>query len=437
MIARRTIYIASLVAIAAFLALFIFLSALSAQPPGEGPPGAPGGPGGGGGGGGLSYSETHADALLEKTYSEYLAEHGLPTQPVPQALLVDDKGEPVTRTDSAWHQLEKLYSRDAEAEAKPSEVPGRVGKVLLRDMQTQLAVIKKENVAMIRAAGAAAGGFTFKVGYPKYEPAGVTSAGATLRIGLIMRVNKSLSQNYGATVYRLLKPYDNYGADRVPFTFVTYQGGYYRPQTFMLHPTSVAIWNSIWATPTVVLVLKDVNGNLIASGSQSAGFTGNIPTLIAYPPEIRRTPAFAYLMPEDDKTFGGGKMNLDYTRGWYYEFTFSLSLENLARMDRASAGIVMPPSQIMLDAVSQAKTYEEILPALQPRLTAWVNEQVQAFGMPKPKPGAAPPPPVAGQEMPVAGAGAPPGGVQQLVPGGVGAGYALPPPVTAGAGVPL
>ena len=432
--ARRTIFIVSLVAIAAFLALFIFLSSLSAQGPGGGPPGggAPGG-GGGGGGGGLSYSETHADALLEKTYPEYLA--GRPPVPIPQALLVDDKGQPMKRTDSAWNEYEMLYAKTAEtAEVKAASAPGRVGKVLTQQMQLQLAVIKKENVAMIRAMGAAAGAFTFEVGYPQYDSTAVTPAGTTVRVGVIMRVKKSLSQNYGSTIYRLLKPYDNYGPGRVPFTFVTYQGGYYRPQSLMLHPTSVAVWNALWATPTVALVLKDVKGGVIVAANQSAGFNLNAPTLIAYPPEIRRTPAFAYLMPEADRLFNGGKMNLDYTRGWYYEFAFSLNMEDLARLDHAAAGIVMPPSKMMLESVAQAKYAQDIMPMLQPKLSAWMATQVQGFGMPKATPGASASVKPAGEET---ASGVPPA-AKSAATGAMGGGYnALPMPATAVGGIPL
>lgn len=427
--ARRAIYIVSLVLAAAFLALFIFLSALSAQPPGPPGAGGPPGMGGGGGGGPLSWSETPPDKLVAKTYDEYLMERGTPRQPLPGALLVDDKGQPIKRSPDGWAQLEKLYAKGAEVEIKPALTPGRVGSSISSQWRKQLGVIMNENKAIVRAVGAAENGFEFEVGAPTWDPRSVTSAGGTIRVGVIMRPKKSFQQNYGATIYRLLKPFDNFGDDRTRFTFVTYQGGYFNPPTVMLHPSSVALWDALWATPQVVLALQDAKGNAITTGSQNAGLTGNAPALIAYPPEIRRTPAFAYLMPEADKRFSGGRMSLDYAKGWYYEFQFQLTMEDLTRVDRAKAGIVMPPAKLMSEAAAKAQTPEEISPAVLAAANGWIAQQVSGFGFAKPPAGAAAP----GSP----GEFTPGGGVSGMIPGGAGGGYQLAPPVTAGTGIPL
>jgi len=406
-------------------------------------PGAPGMPGapGVGGGAALTWSETPADPRLTMTYPEYLQRRGLNPLPVPEALLREPDGTPKKRTDAAWAQLESVYAGMRRAEELGPPKPGRVGGVLWQQAQEQLAVTKKELMAVLRAATAAADGFTFEVGYPQYDPRAVTESGVTVRVGVLMHVKPSLQKSYGATIYRLLKPFDNYGVDRVPFTFVTYQGGYFHPHTFTLRPESVALWNTLWSSgASVVLALRDRNGGLVDAAITSAGFNGNAPTLIAYPPEVRRTPYFDYLMPNADRTFDGQRMGLDFSRGWYYEFTFNLSMDDLRRIDKASAAVLMPPYSVLSEAVSGAKTLDQILPDVQRTLTSWMEEKARQFGarggVAVPSAGAAAgaiPPPVPGGAP---GAGPPPPGIRQLAPGGVGPGYQTP-PVGLTAPVPL
>jgi hypothetical protein len=391
--------------------------------------GAPGMMGGGGAGGPLTWSETPPDPHFQMTYPEYLAASGQKAATMPAPLLTDSKGQPVERTQSGWDQLQQLYGQAGVAVVAPTSKRGKYGSQLYNEMQEQLAVIRKENLAVLKAFGAVSGGFTFKVGTPQYDRASVNSSGATLRVGVIMRVKPQLQKNYGALIYKYLKPYDNYGDGRVPFQFVTYQGGYYRPVTLMLHPSSVALWNALWSAPAVALVLQDARGTAITTSNVTAGFSGTEPTLIAYPPEIQRTPAFAYLFPEADRAWNGGRMNLDYAKGWYYEFQFQLTMEDLVRVDKAKAGLIVPSAKLLLSWVAGATTPEQVLPMLQPQLQKWMSEQVTGFGFPP-----APAPPASGAGSPGAFTPQSSGtsGVKSLVPGGVGAGYALPPPVTGG-----
>lgn len=408
-------------------------------PSAPGMPGMPGAPGMGGGTA-LTWSETPADPRLTMTYPEYLQRRGLNPLPVPEGLLREPDGTPKKRTDAAWAQLESVYAGVRRPEELGPPKPGRVGGALWRQAQEQLAVTKKEMMAVLRAATAAAGGFTFEIGYPQYDPRAVTESGVTVRVGVLMHVKPSLQKSYGATIYRLLKPFDNYGVDRVPFTFVTYQGGYFHPHTFTLRPESVNLWNTLWSTgASVVLALRDSNGQLIEAGITNAGFSGNAPTLIAYPPEVRRTPYFDYLMPNADRTFDGRRMGLDFSRGWYYEFTFNLSMDELRRIDKASATVLMPPYSVLAEAVSGAKTLDQILPDVQRELMSWMDEKARQLGAqgapaaagPAGGPGGAIPPPVPGGAP---GAPPPPPGPGMVPP--VGPGYQTP-PVGLTAPVPL
>lgn len=365
--------------------------------------------------------------MLVMTYAEFLARRGLRPSPIPEGLLVDEKGLPKSRTDAEWAQLDSLYAGSVIKEEAPK--PGRTGSALLKEVQQQLAVIKKENLAMARAFAAAADGFTFEVGYPQYDRAAVNAQNLAVRVGVLMHVKPSLQKSYGATIYRLLKPYDNYGTDRQPFTFVTYQGGYFHPATFTLHPTSIALWNALWATPQVALVLQDSRGKPVegASGTANAGFSGNAPALIAYPPEIRRTPYFDFVMPSANRDFTGSRhIQVDFARGWYYEFNFTLDLEKLALLDRASATLVMPPANVLAAAISQARTPAEIQSLVNAAVSDWVAKTGADFLAGRGT-GTAATAGVSGTASEAAPrAGAPPPGIRELAPGGAGPGYSVP-----------
>ena len=200
-----------------------------------------------------------------------------------------------------------------------------------------------------------------------------------------------------------------------------------------------------WArTGLVRPELKDAQGNIIDADVTDAGFNANLPTLIAYPPEVRRTPAFGYLMPNDDRTFDGrSRLGLDYARGWYFDFAFTLPRDELRKLDRASAFMITPPQARLVSALMQANTAAEMQTSYETAFSTWLQEssekrfgkgskpanQMQgilgtgraggppgAGGAPSGGPGGPPLPP-----------GAPPPGVNQLAPGGAGPGPPPPP----------
>ncbi|HEY3398815.1 MAG TPA: hypothetical protein VGM19_14265 [Armatimonadota bacterium] len=357
---------------------------------------------GAGGGGPLAWSETTADPNLIMTYPEFLAKKRLPAALIPPGLLNDDKGQPLKRTAAGWWQVHQLYMGASKGGELKPVAPGRTGIDLLGRVQKQLAVIKKENEAVRKAYGLAKGGFSFEIGYPQFSAASVTAEGADVTVEVVMRVNKSLQTSYGAKLYRLLKPYDNFGTERQPFTFVTYQGGYFHPQTFTMHPSSIAMWADLWSQCQVELTLKDRNGNPVAVATPvPAGFGPNAPTLIAYPPELRRVPNFGYLMPEQDRDFSGTRrLGVDYTRGWWYQFTFHLSREDMAKLHSASAKLVM--AEVAPAAAGTAQTR----PFATGAGTFGPGSSAAEGGAPR--------------------AGTPPPSIRQMAPIGAGAGYSVP-----------
>jgi hypothetical protein len=121
-------------------------------------------------------------------------------------------------------------------------------------------------------------------------------------------------------------------------------------------------------------------------------------------------------------------MNLDFAKGWYYEFPFQISMEDVRRVQKPKAGLILPNTKLLLSWVAGAIQPEQILPMLQPPLTKWMSEQVTGFGFP-PVAAATPSGGSPGSFTPQSSGTS---GVKSLVPGGVGAGYALPPPVTGG-----
>ena len=313
-----------------------------------GMPGMGGQPGMGGaaGSGGQSWSETPGPPELSTSYEQFLANKGLPRAPIPPGLLKDASGQPVQRTENAWGQLHDVYAgAKAGVGAGAAAGAGGTGSKLLRQMQTQLAVIRKENAAVEKSYKTIKNGFWFEVGYPQYNPAAVSEAGVTVTVGVIMHVKPSLQQSLGSTLARALKPYDNYGTDRQPFVLYTYQGGFFHPQTYTLHPSTMSLWQSLWGATQLQLKLKDRNGQSVVASSPTTINLGDPTAVVMYPPEIRRTPYFAYVMPTEDLDFTGSrKLNLDFSRGWYYQFSFPMSLEDIARLHKASVELLLSSS---------------------------------------------------------------------------------------------
>ena len=75
-------------------------------------------------------------------------------------------------------------------------------------------------------------------------------------------------------------------------------------------------------------------------GQQAAGLGGDICSKLLYPDELNYAPMHETIIPPRDYTFEGGKLNLDYKKGWYYNFSFTVPLAQLAGLDRAEAVLI-------------------------------------------------------------------------------------------------
>lgn len=339
---RRVIFIAIVAAVIAFFGYFVLVPTPFAQPPGPpmGPRGMPGRPGRMGvEGGALQWTESEMHEELQMTYSEFLRKEGLMPVGIPRDFLRDKKGKPRKYSRTGWQQLHNLY-KEARAPEELRALIGSHGGRLLREIQTQLAVERKELAAINNLYQAALGGFWFEINYPTYTPSAVSSYNVIISIDVLMHVKDSLQRSYGEKTYKSLKKFDNAGENRYPFSFITHQGGYWHPYTFQLSPQAVAQWGSLWAQNQVRLRLLDANNKILASQIQPAGHSANTPTQIIYPPEVRLTPEHEYLSAAQRTNFSGGKFRADYAKGWQYTFSLPLRLEQLARLDKAEAQFI-------------------------------------------------------------------------------------------------
>ncbi len=346
---RRRLAIILAVAAVAFLAYFILVPGPFAQPPGPGgppgmmggppgmmggPPGMPGMMGGPGmGAAGLQWTETEMPKNLLMTYSKFLGQTGLTPTPIPEAFLRDKKGTPQKYTRTGWQQLHNLY------EVAVEDIGSHGGR-LSREIRTQLAAQDNELEALEKLYQAALDDFWFEISYPTYTPSQVSQDAVTISLDVIMHVKESAQRRYGQLIYDHLKSFDNPGQHRTPFSFITYQGGYWHPYTFQLSPEAVSRWGSLWSQNQVRLRLLDLAGDVLGSQVQSAGHSSSTPTQMVYPPEIRHTPEHGYLSAAQRTNFSGGTFRADYAEGWQYTFQFTLGQRQLARLDKAEAQLI-------------------------------------------------------------------------------------------------
>jgi len=360
----RTILV--VLAIITAAALFVFLGQIFAQdemPPEAAPGMEPGGPGGpeagmmlepgmmggagmgmgmgGRGGAPLQWSEQEMPEELRKTYDEFLAETGLPRALIPDVYLEDDEGNPREYTVNQWQQLQRIYQSRRITEAGAAEV-GRPGYGLATRITREMAVKQKELDAVRYLYEFGLDSFTFEIGYPQVSHADIRPGATTVpvQVGVIMRVRPGVAQRYPSLVYRKLRPFDNYGEDRQLFRIVDYEGGMWNPKEVWLWNGAVSEWNSLWSGNSIRLTLYDVGGDRIVSGTQSAGHTGGICAKLVYPDDLNYAPIHETIIPPQDNAFEGGHLNLDYQKGWYYNFSFNIPVAQLAALDRAEAVLI-------------------------------------------------------------------------------------------------
>jgi len=283
--------------------------------------------GGVGGAGNLRWEEHKMPEEKTMTYPEWLNREGQRPVAIPKWFLREKDGKPQQYTNAQWHQLQTLYAAGKEDKGGP-------GGKLSSEIQKQLAVQQKEAQLPEPIYEAGLNHFYFRVTYPTYNIGQVTATGTTISLDAIMQVAESLSRNYGELVRKKLAPYSNPGPNRVDFYLITYQRGPWRPYHFQLLPETVSELNRLWAGNTIRMELLDRSGGAIASQVQSAGHSAETMSEIAYPPEIDLNPGYEYLTEAQRIDFAGNKLQIHNIHGWRYSFSFTLNLQQLARLHK-------------------------------------------------------------------------------------------------------
>lgn len=334
----------------AILAPFIFLGNIFAQedmPMDEGMPpedmmGMPG-MGAPAGGGALTWSEQPMPEDLTMTYDEFAARYGQPRAPIPETFLFDAEGNPELNTKNQWEQLQRIYaSRGVGAAAAEEAVAGKPGYGLATRITREMTAKENELEAINYLYQKGLDNFTFTIRYPQVTHSAISPGMSTvpIEVGVIMKVKPGVDQRYPTLVYRKMKKFDHYGTDRQIFRIVDYEGGMWNPKEIYLWNGTVSAWNGLWPQNNIRLTLYDAAGGQIVSGTQSAGHTGGILANLVHPSELNYAPMHETIIPPQDKSFRGGNLNLPYTEGWYYNFTFNIPLAQLAGLDRAEATLI-------------------------------------------------------------------------------------------------
>lgn len=323
--------------------------------------------------GGQQYQWTEVEMPEEllMTYGEFLAQEGQAPVPLPEVYLIEDDGTPKRLTRNGWYQLANVYA-DRPVVIETAMV-GTPGGRFWNQAYLEAAVKHNEVNAMWDRWTDALTNFWFEVGYPRigpqlltydWERKGIRNPDGTMRwrrweatlpesftitIPVVMRVKDGCQRNYGRKFYNAMKKFDNKGHGRSPFRFMTFDGGHYRPHTFYLADETIQVWNDLWTRPQVQVRLFNPRREEIVRAAQASGLTPAIFTQMVHPPVIYYEPRYRLLMPREDDTFHGGRLNLDGKEGWYYEFEFTLNRDQLRALDDAKARLVVdggPPDRM-------------------------------------------------------------------------------------------
>ncbi|MEN6545257.1 MAG: hypothetical protein ABFE07_04380, partial [Armatimonadia bacterium] len=252
--------------------------AASGSPSGE--PGAgPAQGAAGGGGAGYSWSEATMPEELLMTYGEFLTQEAQAPVPLPEFYLLEDDGTPKKYTRNQWYGLSRIY---ADQPVKPDvKLVGTPGNSLWNQVYLEAAVKHNEVNSIWSCWQDATTNFWFEVGYPRIGPQllqydwtrkAIRNPDGTIRWGrweatlpdrftivvpVVMHVKDRCQQTFGTRFYNRMKPFDNMGDGRSPFKFMTYSGGYYRPNTFYLADEAIQVWAGLWSDLRVQLRLFD------------------------------------------------------------------------------------------------------------------------------------------------------------------------------------
>lgn len=294
--------------------------------------------------GGLQWTEIPMPEELRMSYDQFLAQTGLQRAFIPDFFLFDADDQPREYTEDQWMQLHRIYAvrDDVDPAVVAAPTAGRPGFGLATRITRELAVKEGEleDIRFVYEKGLDS--FSFRIGYPQVEHGdirpGITSV--PVRIGVIKQVKPGVDQRYPTLVYRKMRKYDHYNRDRELFHIVDYEGGMWNPKKIWLFQGAVSEWHSLWGQNMIQLTLFDTAGNVLATGVQGAGHDGGILAKIVHPDTLNYAPAHETIIPPQDHAFRGGALNLPYTKGWYYSFSFNIPLNTLATLDRAEAVLI-------------------------------------------------------------------------------------------------
>ncbi len=281
------------------------------------------------------------DEKLTMTYADFLVESRQPRAVIPDVFLYDDEDNAKLCTTNQWSQLQRIYAGKRAVEAVGA-VAGRPGYGLATRITREMAVKQKELDAVQHLYNVGLDSFSFEIGYPQVRHADIRPGSNSIPIegGVIMRVRPGVAQRFPSLVYRKLRPFDNYGLDRQLFRIVDYEGGMWNPKQVYLWNGAVSEWNSLWSANSIRLTLYDINGKRVVQGTQSAGHTGGICAKLVYPDDLNYAPIHETIIPPRAHSFEGGQLSLDYKKGWYSNFSFTIPLAELPMLDRAEAVLI-------------------------------------------------------------------------------------------------
>lgn len=412
-----------------------------------GPEGMPGMPGGGGAaaGGTFEWKTYPPPPELSMDYASFLAQTGQPRAEIPQPFLVNEDGTAAKHTKNEWHQLYRLYSKETVSSAELGS--GRIGAGMDRYMTRAEGYMFHAGVALAQAYVDGQNSFSFEIGYPNLHmnyslPGGATSGPVTVPV--VMRVKPSAAAKYGEQVWRRLKRFDCLGEARATgdavtdsseaFSIVTRKGGFYHPRVVNLPPGAGGIWAGLWSSSVVACVLRDKAGKIIASAQQPAGLGSDVLAKLIYPDSIFFNPRYKLLVWPEGVGLSGRPWRVDGTKGWAYEFSFTLDRGQIQRLHSAQAKFISPPllARAGVDMARLGDSWDDLA-----KLQAGVDvrkavRELAAHGptaAAAPAGGGGPGMPPGGPGMPMGGPGMPPGGPGMppgAMPGPGGPG--MPPP---------
>ncbi len=324
-----------------------------------------GGMGGAAGGQAMTYEETPPPEHLRMTYDEFLAQEGLPRVAIPEAITLDEKGEPAELSANQWHQNYRIYREGVVVEVER----GRPGGGLADKARSELDHIEREHEAMRELYQYACENcFSAQISAPFLGPVRASSPDSVdVRVNIIV----SASKDFPARMEQRLTPLSRPGwpfrdssspgarigsaAGRERFDFITRRGGYFKPVKLYLDAEAIGLWQQLWSETQIRVSLLDTSDKVIDDRTLDAGLDGaNITEQMVFPAyafphrTVHRMPDIS---PHGTKLpmFNGAAKDMYTFKGWLIGgqdgIRFPMQVGTLATLDGAQVELV-PSAQI-------------------------------------------------------------------------------------------